>query len=131
MIYKGLKISKEILYLLNCKKNGCIKAEIHRYTKLNGKLKKVETKYFRGADAVNLLKKTANNRKKLPQICPIKNFQTANNIPWVYGKAINGHTQVVRYLDESGNRKIKENNKLRSEIIKTEIKIIKPLHSTL
>ena len=130
-IFQGLKVVKEILYVLNCKKNGCIKAELQRYIKMNTKLKKAEVRYFSGEAVTKLLSQTANNRTRLPQICPIKTFQSAKNIPWVYGKNLDGYTQVIRYLDESGNRKVCKNNKLHSEIIKTEMKIIKPLHSTL
>lgn len=125
------KIIKEIIYTLNCKKNGCLKLQIHRFIKENSKLKKAEVKHLNSTVALNFLKSTTNERIKLPQICPIKNVPNAKSIPWVYGKAIDGYTQVVRYIDESGNRKIIKNNKLHSEIIKTNIKIIKPLHSTL
>ena len=33
----GFKVEKELVYALFCKKNGCLKLEIHRYSKENNK----------------------------------------------------------------------------------------------
>ena len=121
---QGKKIVKEIVYTLNCKKNGCTKLEIHRYCRENSKLKKLETKYLKYSEAMNFLNATVKTRIRLPQICPTKTFPNAKTIPWVYGKVLDSQTQVVRYLDESGNRKLLKNNKLYSETIKTNSKTI-------
>ena len=65
-------------------------------------------------------------RIRQPQCCPLKTYQYSKKIPWVYGKTLNSTTQVVRYIDESGNRQIfkaanPQGQKLQSEIIKSEI----------
>ena len=67
-------------------------------------------------------------RVRQPQCCPVKTHQYSKKIPWVYGKTVNDTTQVARYFDESGNRKVfKANVKkfademFKSEIINTEV----------
>ena len=126
--YRKKKIEKEVVYSLCCKKNGCIKIEIHRYIKEKDTLKLLFKFSLTGKAALHFLENTKNDRKKLPQIQPLKNIHWGNKIPWVYGKAIDGNKQVPRYIDESGNRNVLKNNIWKSEIYISEIHTI---HSTL
>lgn len=120
---RGVKVVKEIVYTLLCKKNGCRKVEIRRYTNKNGKIELLTTKELKNNSATNFLKKTQDLRIRLPQHCPIKQNQNATSIPWVYGKSLDGKTQVARYLDESGDRKVFENNKWKTETFNANTKI--------
>ena len=119
---RGVKIAKETVYTLLCKKNGCQKVEIRRYTNENGKIKLFMTKQLKNTPATKFLKKTQNLRIRIPQHCPLKEIQNATSIPWVYGKSLDGTTQVARYIDESGDRKIFENNKWKTEIFDANTK---------
>lgn len=120
---QGVKVVKELVYTLLCKKNGCRKVEIRRYTKENGKIKLLMTKELKNNSATNFLKKTQDLRIRLPQYCPMKQTQNATSIPWVYGKSLDGKTQVARYMDESGDRKVFENNKWQTETFDANTKI--------
>ncbi len=121
-IIGGKKVVKEIVYTLACKKNGCLKLEIHRYHKSNGKLKLLATRTLIGEQAKKFLENTKDMRIRQPQCCPIQPQQYSKTIPWVYGKTIDGETQVARYLDESGNRNIFKDQKWQSEVMKSTIK---------
>lgn len=120
---QGVKIVKETVYTLLCKKNGCQKVEIRRYTNENGKLKLFMSKQLKNTSATKFLKKTQDLRIKILQHCPIKQTQNATSIPWVYGKSLDGKTQIARYLDESGDRQIFENNKWQTEKFDANTKI--------
>ena len=125
-IIGGKRVFKQIIYALCCKKNGCCKIEIHSYTKENGRLKLLYTLSIKGRGAISFLERTKDMRIRQPQCCPLKTYQYSKKIPWVYGKTLNSTTQVVRYIDESGNRQIfkaanPQGQKLQSEIIKSEI----------
>lgn len=120
-IWKGKRVEKEIVYTLCCKKNGCLKIEIHKYTNESGILKLFDKQPLKGAAAVTFLERTKNMRVRQPQCCPLRKVQNSKKIPWVYGKAVNSDTQVVRYMDESGNRQVFKGAMLQSEFIKTQI----------
>lgn len=120
-IIGGKRVCKQVVYVLCCKVHGCTKLELHSYTKENGVLKLIFTQSIKGSGVAVFLEKTKSLRIKQPQICPYSKIQYAKKIPWVYGKTINGTTQVVRYIDESGNRKVFKDNKLVSEIIKAKV----------
>ena len=121
-IIGGKRVYKQVLYTLCCKVHGCTKLELHSYTKENGVLKRICTQSIKGAGAITFLERTKDLRVKLPQVYPYSKVQYGKKIPWVYGKTINSNTQVVRYIDESGNRQVFKGNKLCSEIIKAEVK---------
>ena len=121
-VINGKKIAKEIVYTLICKKNGCLKLEIHRYYKENEKLKRMKPKYMIGEQAQKFLETTKDMRIKQPQCCPIQPQQYSKTIPWVYGKTVDGETQIARYLDESGNRNVFKNRKWETELLKTPVK---------
>ena len=120
-IIKGQIVYKQVLYSLCCKVHGCTKLELHSYGKENGVLKLICKQSIKGVGAKTFLDKTKDLRVKLPQICPYTKIQYDKKIPWVYGKTINSTTQIVRYIDESGNRKVFKDNKLCSEIIKADV----------
>lgn len=121
-IIAGKRVHKQVVYVLCCKVHGCTKLEIHSYTKENGVLKLIYTQSIKASGVTAFLEKTKNLRIKQPQICPYSKIQYAKKIPWVYGKTINSTTQVVRYIDESGNRQIYRRGKIISETIKAEVK---------
>lgn len=118
----GVKVFKEVVYTLFCKKNGCSKLELHSYSNENGVLKLLQKQCFKGKKAQAFLERTQNMRIRKVQCCPLKAVNHSKNIPWVYGKAINSETQVVRYMDESGNREVFKGRSWQAEIIKAEIK---------
>ena len=120
--FDGKKITKEIVYTLSCKKNDCCKVKILRYYEENGIDKPLKIKNLSKENAKKFLERTKTMRIRQPQCCTIKKVQNAKNIPWVYGKALDGETQVARYLDESGNRNVFKNQIWQSEIIKSTIK---------
>ena len=125
-IIGGKRIYKQIVYTLCCKKHGCLKLELHSYGKVDGVLKLLYTQSIKGQGAITFLERTKAMRVRQPQCCPLKVYQYSKNIPWVYGKAVNSTTQVVRYFDESGNRQVfkaqnPDGQKWQSEIIKSEI----------
>ncbi len=120
-IIGGKRVYKQVVYTLCCKVHGCTKLELHSYTKENGVLKLIFTQSIKGAGAMAFLERTKDLRVKLPQVCPYSKIQYAKKIPWVYGKAVNSTTQVVRYIDESGNRQVFKGKKLCSEIIRSQV----------
>lgn len=119
------KVDKEIVYALFCKKNHCCQVKIIRYGNIDGISKILEIKKLNKVNSQSFLERTKDMRIRQPQCCPIKSVPTAKNIPWVYGKTIDAHTQVARYLDESGNRDVFKNNKWVPEIIKSTLKMYK------
>ena len=120
-IIGGKKIAKEIIYTLMCKKNGCFKVDVYRYYDDFGVLKVLETRHLKGKDARKFMESTKDMRIRQPQCCPIKKVRYSKNIPWVYGKTVDNNTQVVRYMDESGNRNVFKNQKWHTEVIKSNI----------
>lgn len=122
-IIGGKRVYKQIVYTLCCQKHGCLKLEIHSYTKENGVLKLLFTQSIKGKGAFKFLERTKDMRVRQPQCCPVKTHQYSKKIPWVYGKTVNDTTQVARYFDESGNRKVFKANvkKLADEMFKSEI----------
>lgn len=119
---QNLKVESETVYTLCCKKNGCFKLEIHRYGKESESLKLLETVQLKGVNAKKYMQKTKEIRIKQPQKYPIKQIKSGKNIPFVYGKSIDGETQVVRYIDESGNREVYTNKKWKKDLIKSPVK---------
>ena len=55
--YRKKKIEKEVVYSLCCKKNGCIKIEIHRYIKEKDTLKLLFKFSLTGKAALHFLEK--------------------------------------------------------------------------
>ncbi len=115
------KVFKEVVYSLFCKKNDCTKIEIQRFVKQNGQIILAEKQQLSGKKARNYLERTKSVRIKQPQCCPLKSVAYAKKIPWVYGKSIDGQTQIPRYMDESGNRDVFKNNMWQKDIIKSEM----------
>lgn len=118
------KVTKEEIYVLLCKKNGCSKVEIHRY----GKPRLIKTKSGKEKLSKNLLERTYINSSKgavsfisqfqnnfiqilIPE--PIKNVNSSKTIPFVYGKVEDGTTQSERYINETGYR---NKNSIHSEV---------------
>ena len=98
VVVGGVEVRKELVYSLRCKKNGCSKIEIHRFS-ADGVL--LEAEKLNGHKARRFLKITAANRYPIKQECPpIQKYST--NIPLVYGKTVNGFTQKTRYITEEG-----------------------------
>lgn len=118
----GKKVYKQVIYTLCCKVHGCTKLELHSYAKENGVLKRICTQSIKGSGVTVFLEKTKDLRVKQQQVCPYSKIQYGKKIPWVYGKIVNSTTQVVRYIDESGNRQVLKNNKLCSETINVVVK---------
>ena len=126
-IIGGKRIVKQIIYTLCCKKHGCLKLEIHSYEKdkTTGALKLVMTQAIKGEGAKVFLERTKDMRIRQPQCCPLRPVSGATTIPWVYGKSAGKDKQVVRYLDESGNRQVFKGQKMTSEVIRTPVNIYK------
>lgn len=126
-IIGGKRIVKQIIYTLCCKKHGCLKLEIHSYEKdkTTGALKLVMTQAIKGEGAKVFLERTKDMRIRQPQCCPLRPVSGARTIPWVYGKSAGKDKQVVRYLDESGNRQVFKGQKMTSEVIRTPVNIYK------
>ena len=97
----GIKVAKEVIYVLICKKNGCTKLELHRYSSSEEK-GLLEKEFYSGRKAIKFLSQTSNIRKLIPQSCPLKLVPKARRIPFVYGKAIDAYTQRGRYMTEDG-----------------------------
>lgn len=97
----GLRVAKEIVYVLVCSKNGCTKLELHRYGS-SDESRLLEKECYSGRKAIRFLKDTSDTRKAVPQICPIKVVSHSKRIPFVYGKAIDAYTQRGRYMSEDG-----------------------------
>lgn len=94
----GQRVDKEVVYLLLCKKNGCVKIEIHRFSD-EGVL--LEAEKLNGYKAQRFLNITFDSRYRIkPEFPRIKTF--SKRVPLVYGKTINGYTQKVRYITEEG-----------------------------
>ena len=125
VVVNGHKIVREVVYSLFCKKNDCSRIEIQRFSKMNGEFVLEERQPLKGEKARKYLKRTKNMRIKLPQRCPIKAVAYSPNIPWVYGKSIDGYRQVARYIDESGNRDVFKNNGWQKEIFQPETVVYK------
>lgn len=124
-IISGKRVFKEIVYTLFCKKNACSKLELHSYSCEKGEVKLLQKKGYKGKAAQAFLERTQNMRIRQAQCCPLKKVQNSKNIPWVYGKAIDGVTQSPRYIDETGNRDVFKNQMWQSDLIKSEIKVSK------
>lgn len=95
------RVSKEVVYSVLCKKNGCTKIMILRYGSLEENLL-LERETLHGKKAMIYLHKTRNIRMAVPQKCPLQIVPISKRIPYVYGKAINSVTQGIRYLNEEG-----------------------------
>ncbi len=125
IVFDGKKIFKEIVYTLFCKKNGCSKLEIHRFVEEDEELCLVEKERLKGQKARAYLERTKNMRIKIPQCCPLKSVTHSKNIPWVYGKAIDGERQVPRFFDESGNRDVFKKGGWEKDVIYANLKTYK------
>ncbi|MBS4760888.1 MAG: hypothetical protein KHX03_09355 [Clostridium sp.] len=117
---KSKRIFKEVVYSLFCKKNDCSKIEIHRFFKQKEEFVLAQREALKGEKARKYLERTKNMRIKQPQCCPLRPVAYSKKIPWVYGKSIDGHTQIPRYMDESGNRDVFKNNMWQKDIIKAD-----------
>ena len=98
VVVGGKKVAKEIVYSLRCKKNGCSKIEIHRFSQ-EGDL--LEAEKLNGQKARCFLEKTSLFRYRLKPEYP-QFLKYSKNIPMVYGKTINGVVQKARYITEEG-----------------------------
>lgn len=87
-LWDNKKVVKEIVYTLCCKKNGCLKVEVHRYTKENGCLQLLEPQKMSGDKARKFLERTKDMRIRQVQSCPYQKISYSKKIPWVYGKAL-------------------------------------------
>lgn len=96
------RIIKEVVETLTCKKNGCTKIQISRYSRVKGKLKRVELEELKGIKAQNYLFETSNLRIRQPQKCPMVSIPSSSKNDFVYGKVIDSETQGIRYLNEQG-----------------------------
>lgn len=96
------KINYEIVETLTCKKNGCIKVQVHRYGLKKGKKTKFETMEYKGFRAVEYLEETSAFRQRQDTKCPNVNVPSSSKNDFVYGKVIDGTTQKIRYLNEQG-----------------------------
>ncbi len=92
----------EIVDTLTCKKNGCIKVQVHRYGMIKGKKQRLETIEKKGQWAVEYLKETSSVRQRQDTKCPIVNIPSSSKNDFVYGKVMNSTTQRIRYLNEQG-----------------------------
>lgn len=120
-IIAGKKVEKEFVYSLCCKKNGCFKVEIHRYSKENDKLNLLATRTLKGESAMRFMEQTKALRIKVPQKDPSVNIAYSKKVPWVYGKTIDAETQVARYIDESGDRFVFVDNEWKKEVFEQKI----------
>lgn len=94
-------VAREVVYTLLCKKNGCMKLEVHRFATSEEK-NLLEIERLSGIKAMNFLKRTSAVRIVQPQKFPLQLLPTSNRVPYVYGKAINSQTQRARYINEEG-----------------------------
>ena len=100
---KNLKVLKEKVEILTCKKNGCTKIQIFRYGHFKGKLQLLERpEELKGKRAQEYLQATSNFRIRQKTKAPLVNIPQASKNDFVYGKVINGTTQRIRYLNEQG-----------------------------
>lgn len=107
--YNGRKITKEIVYTLTCKKNGCTQVKIFRMgLSAAGKSIALDKIELSGISAIEYLQETEELRKRQPQICPIKPIPFCKRIPLVFGKVISSTEQRKRYVNEQGFRDISE-----------------------
>jgi len=121
----GSKVVKEVIYILTCKKNGCIKVEILWYGRIRLKLKVLDKQSLTGDAAEKYFIDTAENRIPQKTICPIKQAYTAKNIPFVFARAISPTEQRRRYLNEQPCDKFKKGiavDKWVPDIITSEVK---------
>ena len=95
------------------------------YSKQNNKFNLLEKRFLQGKNAKTFFDRTKEKRVRQPQIEPKQKIKSGKTIPWVYGKTINSETQVARYIDESGNRNVLINNKLKDETFKSKVQIFK------
>lgn len=114
--FKNLRVIKETVDVLTCKKNGCVKIQISRYGRLKGKLQRIELEELKGKKAQDYLEQTSKIRIKQPARVPMINIPQGNKSDFVYGKVIDGTTQRIRYLNEQGWAS--------SEVIKSKVKVL-------
>lgn len=111
---KNLKVIKETVDILTCKKNGCTKIQISRYGHVKGKIKRIDLEERKGKWAFEYLEETSSFRIRQKTRVPLVNIPQSSRNDFVYGKTINGTTQRVRYLNEQGWAS--------AEIIKSKVK---------
>lgn len=114
---KNKRIIKEIIDVLTCKKNGCVKIQISRYARIQGVTKRIELEEIKGKKAQEYLEKTSKIRVKQPPVIPTVNIPKSTRNDFVYGKTIDGETQRKRYVNEQGWAS--------NEVIKSKVKIIR------
>ena len=83
------RTGKEIVDVLTCKKNGCLKVQISKYDK-NKKL--IEKQELKGNKAEKYLADTVKIRVKQPLICPIQKVAARTKNDFKYGKVIDSTT---------------------------------------
>ena len=94
------RVIKEIVDILTCKKNGCLKVKISRYGTFKGKKKLLEVENLSSKKAAIYIQETFNVRQRQPIVCPIQNVPIRKNNDFKYGKVIDSETQRARYLSE-------------------------------
>lgn len=110
------RVIKEVVDVLTCKKNGCVKIQISRYGHVKGIKKRLELEELKGKKAQDYLEATSKTRIKQPTRAPLINIPQGSKSDFVYGKVIDGMTQRIRYLNEQGWAS--------SELIKSEVKVV-------
>ena len=96
------RVVKEVVDVLTCKKNGCVKIQISRYGQVKGIKKRLELEELKGKMAQEYLELTSKIRIKQPVKVPAVNIPITSRNDFVYGKTIDGFTQRIRYLNEQG-----------------------------
>jgi len=115
------KVSREEIFTLLCKKNGCTKVILLRFAMktINGMVRKklLEKEDYSGKEAIEFLNKTRSVRQSVHIKSPGKENIGCEYIPLIYGKTISFEKQRARFVNEKGYPD--------TNIIKTESKIVR------
>ena len=101
----GLKVAKETVFITMCDNCDSLVVEIHRHA-INkfGKKKLAEKEVLRGKKALEYYNATVQTRVYTPLESPFeKPIKSSKNIPFVYGKILDSHTQQPWYVDDSSS----------------------------
>lgn len=103
----GREIQKELVLLTQCPNCKHLILRFLWYAAEKTKFEMWdESKIIRGEKADEIFSRKAQDYKLINLPNPFKpgtNKRQSKKIPWVYGKSVNGYTQVPRYLDETEN----------------------------
>jgi hypothetical protein len=118
----SVKIYKEIVETLVCKKHGCIQVHIKRYGKLRGRYKILEIEKLSGNEAAQFIIETEKIRIRQPQICPFKTVPFVKNLDLCYGKTITPVQQRRRYAnDKDWSNKFEAEKGWQPDIIDSQV----------